>query len=83
MISWGSDGRICAWDPQSQGHIFSPSSILLDRPEYPIYSVDITYLPTGSETDCGKVIRLAAGGGTDGGFIGLPVYTFDVSKDSS
>ena len=66
LASWGVDGRLCLWDSYALGNIYSPIAMLKNDPEYPIYAVDVS----------GR--HVAVGGGSDGGFIGTPVYLFDI-----
>ena len=67
LISWGVDGRLCLWDSRSEeGDVDEPLAILLDRPDYPIFAVDL-FLAKG---------LIAVGGGADGGFIGIPAYVY-------
>jgi flagellar biosynthesis GTPase FlhF len=49
--------------------------------EYPIFAVDIREVKDGEgEGESKLTARIAAGGGTEGGFVGVPVYLFDVTK---
>jgi WD40 repeat protein len=93
LISWGSDGRLCLWDSRSQDEeIDFPLSILLDNhgnsgTDYPIYAVSITRKmnttkgESGEDDDHNQMLMIAiAGGGTDGGFLGIPVYLQDVGN---
>jgi len=64
------DGRICLWDSMSHGEIQAPMSTLVEKLEYPIYAVD---------THAGEsVTRIAAAGGREAGFLGMPLYIYDV-----
>ena len=78
IVSWGVDGRLCLWDSQSHGQIHAPISTLVSRQDYPIYAVDIS----SSTTDKSAILsRLAVGGGgADAGFIGMPLYLYDVER---
>jgi WD40 repeat protein len=84
LISWGSDGKLCLWDSQAEGEIYAPISILLNQPDYPIYSVSIDRreahdLDIQQSATIDKHCTVAlTGGGTQGGFIGIPVYLYDV-----
>ena len=78
LISWGVDGKICAWDSTMSGHVTTPLITLVDRPEYPAYAVDISY--KGKISENGEVkLHLSIGGGSGGGFIGVPAYLYDVT----
>lgn len=67
-MSWGVDGRLCLWDSHSHGEIHAPISTLISRQEYPIYAVDISHGV------------LAVGGGRDAGFLGVPLYVYNVNS---
>lgn len=69
IVSWGVDGRLCLWDSHSHGQIHAPISTLISREDYPIYAVDISHSV------------LAVGGGRDAGFLGLPLYLYNVDSD--
>ena len=68
IVSWGVDGRLCLWDSHSHGQIHAPISTLISRRDYPIYAVDISHSV------------LAVGGGRDSGFLGVPLYLFNVNN---
>ena len=68
------DGRLCLWDSESHGQIHAPISTLISRQDYPIYAVDIT------SKDEDIFSRLAVGGGRDAGFLGVPLYLYDVER---
>lgn len=77
------DGRLCLWDSRSQGNIRAPISTLISREDFPIYAVDIG-TPSNQQDGCGEgsmVSRVAVGGGRDGGFLGVPVYLYDVPQE--
>lgn len=82
IISWGVDGRLCLWDSHSHGQIHQPLSTLVAKSgEYPIFAVDImTCKDDEGEGDSKRTARIACGGGTDGGFLGVPFYLFDVTR---
>lgn len=67
LISWGVDGRLCLWDSFSTDEIDRPLAVLLHKPEYPIYAVDLM-----------QDAFIAVGGGTGdgGGFVGIPVHLY-------
>jgi WD40 repeat protein len=66
LISWGVDGSLCLWDSWGHGNVQSPISVLRSDGEYPIYAVEIT-------NDC-----IGVGGGSEGGFMGVPVFLYNV-----
>ena len=68
LLSWGVDGRICMWYSQAQGNIYDPVAVLRNDSGYPIYAVDT------SPAEQSVVV----GGGSDGGFIGVPVHFYEV-----
>ena len=80
LLSWGIDGRLCVWETSSQATVDSPVATLVDDSEYPLYAVAFSQ---------DKLI--AAGGGADGGFVGIPVHMYSLkhgtqaggSKESS
>jgi hypothetical protein len=73
LLSWGVDGRLCLWDSRSVDEIQAPLAVLLHKEDYPIYAVNVYHAQQDNST------RLAVGGGgTQGGFLGLPVYLYNV-----
>jgi WD40 repeat protein len=82
VLSWGVDGRVCLWDSHSHGQIHQPLSTLVAKSsEYPIFAVDIREVKDGEgEGESKRTARIAAGGGSEGGFIGVPMYLFDVTR---
>ena len=72
LITWGVDGKICAWDCCLEGPVINPLMTLVNRPEYPVYAMDTSEKSSDS-------LLLAVGGGGSGGFIGVPVYLYDVT----
>jgi len=67
IMSWSVDGTLCLWDAYSQGNIFYPIALLKDDPKYPIYAVELS-----------KDAIAVCGGGDEGGFIGIPVYLYNI-----
>lgn len=67
LLSWGVDGRLCVWDGYSQGNIHAPIATLVSKAEYPIYAVDV-------QDSC-----IAAGGGSETSFLGMPVQIYDTN----
>jgi len=51
-------------------------SILLHKPDYPIYAVDVFTSKNGGNS------TIALGGGREGGFLGIPVHLYDVQEDN-
>lgn len=78
-MSWGVDGRLCLWDCESHGQIHAPISTLISRLDYPIYAVDIA---PSKDADESIESRLAVGGGRDAGFIGVPLYMYNIERMS-
>jgi WD40 repeat protein len=62
LVSWGVDGKLCLWGSHSQGNIYAPIANLKEDPDYPVYALDISKN------------NVAIGGGSNGGFIGIPLY---------
>jgi hypothetical protein len=56
------DGKLCLWGSHSQGNIYAPIANLKEDPDYPVYALDISKN------------NVAIGGGSNGGFIGIPLY---------
>ena len=77
LLSWGVDGRLCLWDSFSEGLIGAPMHILVANEDYPIYCVDATRWK--KQTDINKFIaHIAVGGGRESGFLGNPLYIYDI-----
>jgi WD40 repeat protein len=68
LLSWGVDGKICLWYSQSHGNIYDPIAILKDDGDYPIYAAEVS----PSERN------VVVGGGSEGGFIGVPVHFYGI-----
>lgn len=93
LISWGGDGRVCLWDSHSAEEIDGPLAVLWDNNNdrkgdgYPVFALSITPKKVvGSSTDgnaeskSNNMLSIAiAGGGTTGGFLGIPVIVQDVN----
>jgi len=87
-MSWGVDGRLCLWDSHSFGQIHSPMAILVDRSDYPIFAVDKLEIVrkskangnVGANENGYDISCIAVAGGRDGGFLGIPVYLYDVKR---
>lgn len=81
-LSWGVDGRLCLWDSHSSGNINAPLSTLVAQPNYPIFAVDISRQVEDSDAsgDAKLLARIGCGGGRDGGFLGVPVHLYDVTR---
>ncbi len=72
------DGKVCLWDSFSIGEVHSPLCTLVSQPSYPIYALDLK--EGGDLADQRrKTLHMAAGGGADGGFFGVPVYIYDIN----
>eukprot|EP00977_Amphora_coffeiformis_P008709 scaffold1982_cov93-Amphora_coffeaeformis.AAC.31 len=68
LVSWGIDGRLCVWEPTSEGNVEEPVATLVDDADYPLYAVAMC-----------KDKLVAAGGGSDGGLIGIPVHLYTLT----
>ena len=80
LLSWGVDGRICLWDSYSEGLIGAPMSILVANEDYPVYAVDATNWK--QEIEEGKCMaHIAVGGGRESGFLGNPLYIYDIYQN--
>eukprot|EP00980_Cylindrotheca_fusiformis_P025141 scaffold13192_cov51-Cylindrotheca_fusiformis.AAC.1 len=74
LVSWSVDGSLCLWDSQSQGNVQAPMAILKQQDDnYPIYAVEVY------KNSC----MIVAGGGSEGGFIGIPVYLYSYNNESN
>jgi hypothetical protein len=85
-VTWGVDGRLCVWNSWCSGQIHSPIAILVDCSDYPIYAVDTSALDQTQESETSELftgVRLAVGGGREGGFLGIPAHLYDVTAPSS
>jgi len=87
LLSWGVDGKVCLWDAWSEGHVHSPLAILVDKgPDFPVYTVDVHEPNSGSrpelDTEESKS-TLSVGGGREGGFLGIPVFLYDVISNQA
>jgi len=76
-MSWGVDGKLCLWDSHSRGEVHKPLDVLLTKKNYPFYGVEVKEYTNVPES---PIARIAVAGGTDGGFIGVPVYLYDISN---
>jgi len=77
IMSWGVDGKLCLWDSHSRGEVHKPLDVLLTKKNYPFYGVEVKEYTNVPES---PIARIAVVGGTDGGFIGVPVYLYDISN---
>jgi WD40 repeat protein len=68
IVSWSVDGSLCLWDACSNGNVHAPIAVLKSDSEYPLYAVELS----------GDTIAL--GGGTEGGFIGVPFYLYTIER---
>lgn len=73
ILTWGVDGKVCVWDSCSQGMVTSPICTLVSKSSYPIYALDCIR----SKEISGSEKCLAIAGGSEGGFVGVPVYLYD------
>lgn len=79
-MTYGVDGKVCLYDSFSVGDVFSPICTLVSHPDYPIYTLDITCEGANQKALSGQKSKLhiAIGGGTEGGFLGVPVYLYAI-----
>ena len=79
-MTWGVDGKVCVWDSFSVGEVLSPLCTLISHSDYPIYALDVTDKGENSKAQAGEMqkVHIAVGGGSEGGFLGLPAYLYDV-----
>lgn len=70
LVSWGSDGRLCLWDAKANTEVHEPLRVLLYKPDYPIYAVNVR-----------PERMVVAGGGSESGFIGIPMYIYDLVEE--
>jgi hypothetical protein len=69
----GCRRRLCLWDSRSVDEIQAPLAVLVHKGGSPIYAVNVYHAQQDNST------RLTVGGGgTHGGFVGLPVYLYNV-----
>ena len=73
VLTWGVDGKVCVWDSSSRGLVKSPVCTLISHPSYPVYALDCTKKKFTFDHGC-----IAIGGGSDGGFLGVPLYLYDI-----
>jgi len=80
LMTWGVDGKVCVWDSYSVDEVLNPLCTLVSHSNYPIYALDATDCGTSSKAQASdkQKIRIALGGGSDGGFLGVPAYIYDV-----
>jgi WD40 repeat protein len=69
LLTYGVDGKVCVWDSYPTA-VTGPVCTLISHDNYPIYAIDI-------RKEDGKGC-LAVSGGSDGGFLGVPVYLHDI-----
>mmetsp|Transcript_14180 Transcript_14180/g.25635 ORF Transcript_14180/g.25635 Transcript_14180/m.25635 type:complete len:80 (-) Transcript_14180:143-382(-) len=79
-MTWGVDGKVCVWDSYSVGEVLNPLCTLVSHSNYPIYALDVTDGGTSSKAQASDTRKccIALGGGSDGGFLGVPAYIYDV-----
>ncbi|KAL3778814.1 hypothetical protein HJC23_009847 [Cyclotella cryptica] len=80
VLTWGVDGKVCVWDSYSVGLVTSPLCTLISHSAYPIYALDFTQTRSHHAESSPDLQRgcLAIGGGSDGGFLGVPAYLYDI-----
>ena len=87
LLTWGVDGKVCVWDSYSVEDVHSPLFTMISHTNYPIYSLDVSENGSPNRTGTSEEqadggannkLHIALGGGADGGFLGVPVYLYDV-----
>ncbi len=83
LLTWGVDGKVCVWDSYSVGGVTNPLCTLISHSNYPIYALDFVEKASNAKEHADGMIRtvkshIAIGGGSDGGFLGVPAYLYDV-----
>lgn len=74
LLTWGVDGKVCVWDSTSKGMVTSSMCRLVSNPNYPVYALDYTRSKESSDSrSC-----LAIAGGSEGGFVGVPLHMYDI-----
>jgi len=68
LLSWGVDGKLCMWYSKARGNIYDPVAILKDDASYPIFDVELS--------PCED--HAVVGGGSEGGFIGVPLHFYSI-----
>jgi hypothetical protein len=68
------DGKVCVWDCTSKGIVTSPICRLVSNSNYPVYALDYTH----SKESLGSSSCLSIAGGSEGGFVGVPLYIYDI-----
>ena len=80
-MSWGMDGRLCVWDAMLLGNVPSPIAVLKHDEKYPIFAVQVTSKQNDHDLQSSSPTRIAVGGGpSEGGFIGVPLYLYDITR---
>ncbi|KAL7511238.1 hypothetical protein ACHAXN_008421 [Cyclotella atomus] len=74
ILTWGVDGEVCVWDSTSKGIVTSPICRLVSNSNYPVYALDYTH----SKESLGSSSCLSVAGGSEGGFVGVPLYIYDI-----
>ena len=75
ILTWGVDGKVCVWDAASQGVVTSPICTLVSKPDFPVYALDYC---TNNKAPDSKGCLVIGGGSSDGGFLGVPLYLYDI-----
>jgi WD40 repeat protein len=73
LLSWGVDGRVCAWDSRSQQEVYEPLAVLVEKLDFPIFAMEVRCRPNG-----GGVIAVAGGSSGKVGILGIPVFLYNV-----
>lgn len=87
LLSWGVDGRLCLWDAKASGDVLhGPLAILREDESYPLYAVQVSAPIITDDDDSNSRTKRSfiavAGGGNEGGFLGIPVYVYDILEEN-
>jgi WD40 repeat protein len=77
LLTWGYDGRVCLWDATRETEIEAPLATLLCKDDYPIFAAAKSQ-HSGSPSAEKAPDVLAVAGGSTAGFLGVPVYLYDL-----
>ena len=61
LLSWGIDGKVCLWDARANGNINTPMAVLVSKPDYPVFSVDIAKATKGPAATAEQVTEKTTG----------------------
>ena len=72
------DGKVCVWDSYSDGEVQFPFCTLISHSDYPIYALDVITPVKHIQSCQTPKSHIAIGGGSEGGFLGVPAYIYDI-----